>query len=283
MKKKQINLRYCENFDPSKFIKEGLTEEGEKFTYLPAYARVLWFNTYKTEKDLKWGLIAQRITNENDEKVVYHSEVIDYSNGTPFVISTGDGSVIKGPFAHEKAETRAKARCLASLGFSVREEESQLFDEGETPVDGPIDCTKHQEQETKSSKKVKEKEKTTEDSKDNEDSQFSFDLPSIVDDGDEDEKMLRKCLNAYFPYQPYKGEKVIDIFIEPGHNPATLIDKINWLKDQDFGKRVIDADLTINEWTGIMARYLINPDTEDKKTFLNLVTKMSKEKNEENV
>lgn len=122
----------------------GETIPGKIVQYLPAKARQDWFNQYCLENNkimplttevvrIDSGLIVIRATLQEVVTINKEQQLITIATGiaSQFIGVDTNSSVV------EICETRAKARCLGSAGFSLPAEYS-IFDEGETPVDGAL-------------------------------------------------------------------------------------------------------------------------------------------------
>lgn len=129
---------------PSTVGPSGETIPGKIVQYLPAKARQDWFNQYCLENNkimpltteivrIDSGLIVIRATLQEVVTINKEQQLITVATGiaSQFIDAESKSSVV------EICETRAKARCLGSAGFSLPAEYS-IFDEGETPVDGPL-------------------------------------------------------------------------------------------------------------------------------------------------
>ncbi len=135
--------RNVKNFNPEKYLKKGNSDTGEEIFYLPAAARLMWFNLYNEQVMDNTMSLTTELTQERQDIIVYKAKLtilLTDNNGNyyPFVVATGEGSNERSEYGYEMCETRAKARCLASAGFFVdKEKNSSVLDEGSQHVDGP--------------------------------------------------------------------------------------------------------------------------------------------------
>lgn len=257
--------REC-SFKPGEYIEVYKDKEDKEFSYLPAYARMLWFNTYLKDTGARMSLTSKCV-NRVGGKIFYRAtltELLTDANGNfySFVIATGDSTVFEGDYDAEFADTRAKARCLATAGFSLREERKD-FDEGSSPCDGPLPAavsvtTDQPEQMTFD---VPDAFETPEPALE------GPTFPPIVADEQTDEEKLKEALKGFFPFSPFKGDRAVDICENP-----KFIEKINWILGQTFSKdKIIEGtSMNWNEWAKIFERYCIKQTDEDLLTFIRM-------------
>ncbi|MGN0005009.1 MAG: hypothetical protein ACI37Z_03380 [Candidatus Gastranaerophilaceae bacterium] len=143
-------MKTIQTFNPKDFLElgngpstvgsNGETIPGEQIAYLPAKARLAWFNAYCEEQKKEYALTSKYevvgamiiVTATLAERV--GNELIPIATG----LASQSFAVDNQAAAVEIAETRAKARCLGAAGFTLLEEKSSINDEGETPVDGAL-------------------------------------------------------------------------------------------------------------------------------------------------
>lgn len=299
-----VLTRKVSDFNPVDYLETGtqiVTDEfGQEITkkvkYLPAWARQLWFNLYveETKKVMSLTTELQKFSNNMIIQKATLTEVLfpGTENQMTFPVATGQASAYQDsdPSALERCETIAKARCLGSAGFSIREE--QMFDEGEKPVDGPLidrrsavkaDSDVTGEAKPKTSKKKKADKPKAEEVKEvpeTEETQPEHLFPPVVEDDDaepnttevvlsDDEKHLEKCLLANFPYGSFRGQNVIDVIDNPGF--ITFVKK---MKGRDYKNNLVSDDLTLNELIATLCRYLDDPTPDDRATILDTIKRM---------
>ena len=150
-KNKTFSIRACDNFEPQKFILSTEDEAGIDTQYLPAYARILWFNAYQAEKNILMALTTERITDSDPNLIIYRATLKQYfgchHDGTMIkgvqepigvIIATAEASGVRGDsYGFEGVETKAQARCLRIAGFNVNCEGIQDLKESSF-ADAPI-------------------------------------------------------------------------------------------------------------------------------------------------
>lgn len=303
--------RSVENFDPAKFLEHGKKREtidengtiveGEPTCYLPAWVRQMWYNQYCFENQ-KVMPLTTKILRYSDGEVVVEATLSEVFNpGTEnqviIPIQTGLASAFITPgdnSALERCETCAKARCLGAAGFSIREEKGSMIDEGNTPVDGDLADRKNvseikKEPETKEKPKAKRgrprKKKAENDNTENiEEKQETFPIPNIssfpglsqdINKKEECDK-LEICLKAFFPYGSFKGEQVVDIIESPKFKE--VLDKHS---PTNFGKLMVEDNLSVNELISTLKKYLDNPSKEERSILVSLINKIREEDDED--
>lgn len=250
-------LREVKGFNPEEYLID--TQDQENNTkYLPAWARLNWYLQYIQETKKTLGLSTE--SRIEREYVVYHAVLTEYlpiknNEGVvsycPIVIATGDASAKINcdndipPF--ESAETKAKARALASAGFILNVEKQQLFDEGNIPVDGAL-------------LKSDDVPKTT-------DAPESNDAEQNTEEDEKEKAMLKTALNSFFPYGELKGERVADIYSKPSFKEA-----IKSMSNTDYLDRMIDDNIKVNDFVHILLKYVIFGN-EYKQNILNDIVK----------
>lgn len=120
----------------------GETIPGRSVYYLPAKARLEWYNKYCFENNKIMPLDCEIIRADGGLVVIKATlkEKVIINNEEQYItIATGLASqfIENSSSAIETCETRAKGRCLGAAGFSLPCEYT-LFDEGETPIDGAL-------------------------------------------------------------------------------------------------------------------------------------------------
>ena len=120
----------------------GETIPGRRVYYLPAKARLEWYNKYCFENNKIMPLDCEIIRADGGLVVIKATlkEKVIINNEEQYItIATGLASqfIENSSSAIETCETRAKGRCLGAAGFSLPCEYT-LFDEGETPIDGAL-------------------------------------------------------------------------------------------------------------------------------------------------
>ena len=143
-----VLTRKVSDFNPVDYLETGtqiVTDEfGQEITkkvkYLPAWARQLWFNLYveETKKVMSLTTELQKFSNNMIIQKATLTEVLfpGTENQMTFPVATGQASACQDsdPSALERCETIAKARCLGSAGFSIREE--QMLMREKSPLTG---------------------------------------------------------------------------------------------------------------------------------------------------
>lgn len=299
-----VLTRKVSDFNPVDYLETGTqietNEFGQEITkkvkYLPAWARQLWFNLYveETKKVMSLTTELQKFSNNMIIQKATLTEVLfpGTENQMTFPVATGQASAYQDsdPSALARCETIAKARCLGSAGFSIREE--QMFDEGEKPVDGPLidrrsavkadsDVTGDAKPKTSRKKKTnKPKEEEVQEVPAIDEAQPEHLFPPVVEDDEsepdttdvilsDDEKHLEKCLMANFPYGSFRGQNVIDVIDNPGF--ITFVKK---MKGRDYKNNLVSDDLTLNELIATLCRYLDDPTPDDRATILDTIKRM---------
>lgn len=298
-------MKTIQTFNPKDFLElgdgpstvgpNGETIPGEPTAYLPAKARLAWFNAYCEEQKKEYALTSKYevvgamiiVTATLAERV--GNELIPIATGLASQCFNVDNQAA----AVEIAETRAKARCLGAAGFTLLEEKSSINDEGETPVDGALinrrtatsattGTANSVETETPTlpkkkrgrPKKVKEPveqpvamveepvvQETMVEPETTEEEFFPIpELPKIPDlVPTVDEEDLKKCLLAFFPYGRYKGEQVIDLIDNPAF--AQTIEKMS---QTNFAGIMVNDNLSVNTLISTLKEGL----QENNKPFL---------------
>lgn len=274
-------MRDIKAFDPKDFLElgnapatvgeNGETIPGEQIAYLPAKARIAWYNAYCEEQNKPYSLTSKY---EVVATMIIVKATLSKRVGDILVpIATGLASqcftVDNQASAVEIAETRAKARCLGAAGFSLLEEKSSINDEGELPVDGALinrrtattvkteveaPVQKKRRGRPKKTKEVVEEPvvttETVETGKENviepeitEEEFFPIpelpEIPALIPTvGEED---LKQCLLSFFPYGRYKGEQVINLIDNPAF--AQTIEKMS---QTNFAGIMVNEQLSVN-------------------------------------
>ena len=274
-------MRDIKAFDPKNFLElgnapatvgeNGETIPGEQIAYLPARARIAWYNAYCEEHNKPYSLTSKY---EVVATMIIVTATLSKRVGETLVpIATGLASqcftVDNQASAVEIAETRAKARCLGAAGFSLLEEKSSINDEGELPVDGALinrrtAITVKTEVEAPVQKKRRGRPKKTKESVEEpvvttetvETEKETVVEPEITEEeffpipelpeipalaptvGEED---LKQCLLSFFPYGRYKGEQVINLIDNPAF--AQTIEKMS---QTNFAGIMVNEQLSVN-------------------------------------
>lgn len=252
-------LREIKGFDPSKYLID--TEDQINNTkYLPAWARLNWYLQYMAESKKIFGLTTE--SRLDREYIVYHAILTEYlpikdgdkvASYCPIVIATGDASAKINtdnnipPF--ESAETKAKARALASAGF-ILNVEKQLFDEGEIPVDGSL-----------LKKELPDSSAPQTNAK-----------PISKEDDAKEKKILKIALESFFPYGELKGERVADIC-----SSTSFIEAIKAMSKTDYLDKMINDDISVNDFVHILLKYVIFGDTEKQQIVKEFIEEINKE------
>lgn len=256
--------RNVKGFNPEEYLKKGNSDTGEEISYLPAAARLMWFNLYNEQVMGNTMSLTTELTQERQDIIVYKAKLtmlLTDNNGNyyPFVIATGEGSNERTEYGYEMCETRAKARCLASAGFFVdKEKNSSVLDEGSQHVDGPPFV-----------------QNTTQPPSQGQSQDLPV-LPPVVQNGCSDYEKLKHCLKSFFPYSPFKSQMTYDVVYK-----ADFCDKIKWYAEQNFGKKIIDENLTINEYFKTLKRFLINASAEDRQMLIKCLGDIDNERSKQ--
>lgn len=282
--------RNVTDFNPEEFLEQGeslqkIGVNGEtlppepKF-YMPAWARILWYNLYCAEHQKVMPLTTELIES-TDTKVIVKATLSDtISSGEQTIlvpIQTAFAQIdidINEKFPIERAETRAKGRCLGAAGFSIRKETNTSFDEGDTPIDGDLfkrGC-EHQEKRQTTPKKRGRPKKNVEEAPIN-----SSNIPASQNDAkngimDEEEKHLKRCLEAFCPYGSFKGQQVIDVIHEQAFK-----EQIGKLAKIDYQGVMVDHLLSVNDLIHTLHSYLYQPTKIEQDRLLKVVSILKEE------
>lgn len=293
---------------------------GTPIYYLPAKVRQDWYNMYCAENKKKMTLTTDIVKLEAGLVIIKASlqDVIEVDGHEIITtIATGIASQFIEPGSTssiiETCETRAKARCLGSAGFSLPSEYS-IFDEGEMPVDGAVinrrtACVGVSDKSNKTSLDTPEKaakkkrgrpkkdqasgESLIENAKIDEINQEeTFEIPPIEKITDlipkcspeennnqnngkiKEKDILTKCLKAFFPYGQYKGQQVIDVITQ-----KKFKDTIDKMAATNYESQMVNDELSVNTLIQTLYRYLNLPTSKDRLLLLELVSELKREEN----
>jgi len=204
----------------------------------------------------------------------------------------------------ERCETCAKGRCLGAAGFILTEEKSSMFDEGDIPIDGALinrksattsaenneaTPTQTAPKETQPKKKRgrprKNPGKNPDSTKKEADTQENFfkipEIPKLPVQNEapeestskknaniesEEESLLTQCLDAFFPYGPYRGQQVFDIITMPKFKQ--YLDEVS---HRSFGNIKVDDKLSVDVLIRTLKKYLDSPSAEERALLLKVM------------
>lgn len=322
----EVLTRPIKGFNPVDYLEKGTSPEttdtegnvipGEPVSYLPAWVRQKWYNQYCFEHEKIMPLTTKLLKNSDGQVIVEATlfEIIEQGTEHQLVVpvQTGYASAFMRPgdtSTLERCETCAKARCLGAAGFSIREEKSTMFDEGDTPVDGNLLDRKNLQtpanvdNSTESDKSIAEKEapkkkrgrprkKTVEPVTENSQEQTFFDIPNIdkmfpkisqntevnknASIMDDEETLLDKCLRSFFPYGPFRGQQVVDVIDMPKFK-----EYLDNASKGHFDNLKVAENLYVNDLLQVLSRYLNTPSTEDRSRMMKVISAIRDEDEDE--
>lgn len=299
----------------------GETIPGRSVYYLPAKARLEWYNKYCFENNKIMPLDCEIIRADGGLVVIkatLKDKVIINNEEQYITIATGLASqfIENSSSAIETCETRAKGRCLGAAGFSLPCEYT-LFDEGETPVDGMLinrRTAQKDESDLSAGKKevegpTKPKKKRGRPKKIKEASASEKNIEGSISDASNAETLpipsIEKITNLVPKNSPEQNgtenddkikeretlEKCLRAFFPYGQYKGQQVndvitqkkfkDCIDKMASTDYNDKMVNDELSVNTLIRTLKKYLNLPTPEERLLLMELVSSIRQEDEEE--
>lgn len=299
----------------------GETIPGRSVYYLPAKARLEWYNKYCFENNKIMPLDCEIIRADGGLVVIKATlkEKVIINNEEQYItIATGLASqfIENSSSAIETCETRAKGRCLGAAGFSLPCEYT-LFDEGETPIDGALinrrtvqkDDSNLPAEKKEAEESVKPKKKRGRPKKIKEASVSEKNIEELTSDASNTEALPIPSIEKITNLVPENGpeqngsenddkikeretlEKCLRAFFPYGQYKGQQVndvitqkkfkDCIDKMASTDYNDKMVNDELSVNTLIRTLKKYLNLPTPEERLLLMELVSSIRQEDEEE--
>lgn len=299
----------------------GETIPGRRVYYLPAKARLEWYNKYCFENNKIMPLDCEIIRADGGLVVIKATlkEKVIINNEEQYItIATGLASqfIENSSSAIETCETRAKGRCLGAAGFSLPCEYT-LFDEGETPIDGALinrrtvqkDDSNLPAEKKEAEESVKPKKKRGRPKKIKEASVSEKNIEELTSDASNTEALPIPSIEKITNLVPENGpeqngsenddkikeretlEKCLRAFFPYGQYKGQQVndvitqkkfkDCIDKMASTDYNDKMVNDELSVNTLIRTLKKYLNLPTPEERLLLMELVSSIRQEDEEE--
>lgn len=299
----------------------GETIPGRSVYYLPAKARLEWYNKYCFENNKIMPLDCEIIRADGGLVVIKATlkDKVMINNEEQYItIATGLASqfIEDSSSAIETCETRAKGRCLGAAGFSLPCEYT-LFDEGETPIDGALinrrtvqkDDSNLPAEKKEAEESVKPKKKRGRPKKIKEASVSEKNIEELTSDASNTEALPIPSIEKITNLVPENGpeqngsenddkikeretlEKCLRAFFPYGQYKGQQVndvitqkkfkDCIDKMASTDYNDKMVNDELSVNTLIRTLKKYLNLPTPEERLLLMELVSSIRQEDEEE--
>lgn len=299
----------------------GETIPGRSVYYLPAKARLEWYNKYCFENNKIMPLDCEIIRADGGLVVIKATlkEKVIINNEEQYItIATGLASqfIENSSSAIETCETRAKGRCLGAAGFSLPCEYT-LFDEGKTPIDGALinrrtvqkDDSNLPAEKKEAEESVKPKKKRGRPKKIKEASVSEKNIEELTSDASNTEALPIPSIEKITNLVPENGpeqngsenddkikeretlEKCLRAFFPYGQYKGQQVndvitqkkfkDCIDKMASTDYNDKMVNDELSVNTLIRTLKKYLNLPTPEERLLLMELVSSIRQEDEEE--